>query len=416
MAELGCRTFSVPDKYARPQFQQLLSKSQSWYKLLPVLGFKPGDTLPCSLEVPFISPADAAADTAIQESTRWAAEVTTKVSESKEEGLVGIQKEKDRITKNLERALNEGAIAKAKREADQKDADEQREADQREADEKEKERVERKHQRQIKEQEEAAELANASAVAAVERVRIFKVAIAAVEKKRLDGEDITNDDVQTLAGYMRDPIIGPYIDQERSATLADIINANATFRLSQLSTSQSSTVPAATPIVKKSKHGSRQIVDLTYSDDDHDGVDIVLKSQLRQIPWKSHGLSTAIVTPTLYAIKNITQEDQMLLTNNSNAHDIIALGIQAWRERDAAKTESSGGSDGSKRSYSMGPGAKLPKSKSKKKKRMEIDFDAFTASVVGSSASAKAKGKKRATPRFTSSDDEEASNAADDEE
>ena len=41
---------------------------------------------------------------------------------------------------------------------------------------------------------------------------------------------------------------------------------------------------------------------------------------------------TAGVMPTLYAIKNIKQENQMLLSNNLTVHDIITLGIQAWSE------------------------------------------------------------------------------------
>lgn len=107
----------------------------------------------------------------------------------------------------------------------------------------------------------------------------------------------------------------------------------------------------------------------------------------------------------------------MLLTNNSNAHEILILGIEALKAREAVRTESSAASsDGSKRSYSMGPGARTPKSKSKKKKRMEIDSEAFTTSVRSSSASTKAKGKRRATPQYTDSEANEAAGSDADQE
>lgn len=401
--KLKFRAWNVPDALVRPKFDQLLSKSQSWYNLLQVFGYSAGDALPCSLVMPLISPAQAAADSVIKQTTKWVAEITTKVSDAKQQEMIDIQERKEQIAKTAQEALEFAASAKAQREADQKVADE-----------KEKARLERKHQLQIKAQEEAAEKAKASAEAVEVRIAIFKEAIAAAKKKQQDGEDIPADEVQMLIGFMNDPILGPYIPEENRSTLADIINANSA---SQLSASQSSTFPAATPVVKSSKGGSKQIVDLTYSDDEHDGVDIVLKSQLRQIPWRAHGLSTALVTPTLYAIQHITPEDQMLLTNNSNAHEILILGIEALKAREAVRTESSAASsDGSKRSYSMGPGARTPKSKSKKKKRMEIDSEAFTTSVRSSSASTKAKGKRRATPQYTDSEANEAAGSDADQE
>jgi hypothetical protein len=366
----------------------LLAKSQLWWKLLSVvIGCVPGDQLPCSLILPIISPAEAAAHAAIAETNKWVSQITTKVSDAQQEKLNEIQKEKDRLAEKQKQDLEDAEVAKAKREADQKEVDE-----------KEKARVEKSHRQQMSKQEQEAAKAMISAKAVEERVKSLKEAVAVITQKQEDGEEITDDDVRVVMGYRNDLIVGHFIDPQENSTLADIINA--------ASQSQSSTFPPATPIVKSSKHFSRQVVDLSYSDDETDGVDLVLKSHLRQIPWKSHGLTTAIITPTVFAITKITQEDQKLLANNSHAHDVIALGIQALKERNTAIAESSGGSDTTKRSYTMGPGASLSKPNSKKKKRFEIDSDAFTASVRSSSASAKSKGKRRQVPNFSSSEEE----------
>jgi len=329
------------------------------------------------------------------------AEVAAKVAKAQEEKLDELQKEKEHIAQKQKDSLDHAASAIAQREEEQKEADER-----------EKVRLLTRHERQLKEQGKEAERAVENAAVVNARMAHMAATIEEIIKKQEASEMITRVEMDLLVGYNNDPVLGPFI--KWSATLADLINSNAASQLSasqsqpsslQLLPSASQPSTTATTISKCSKTISCcSIVDLTYSDDENDGVDLVLKSQLRQIPWQSHGLSASMVTPALWALKNMEEEDQKLFSNNSKAWEIFDLGIKALKAKEAHVEESSGGSDHSKRSYTVGPGATSPKSKPKKKKRMVIDSEAFAASVQGSSSSTKGKGKKQATPTFTPSD------------
>jgi hypothetical protein len=142
-----------------------------------------------------------------------------------------------------------------------------------------------------------------------------------------------------------------------------------------------------------------------------------MKSQLNQIPWKAYGLTHEVVTPTLYALKHIDEEDKQLFTDSGKAWQIFALGLKALKNKEAGLVESSAGSDGSsKRSYAMGPGSASPKPKPSKKKRMATPPERSPSVSPSVAPSAKAKGKRRAAPVYSEDDSSSGTSNSDDGE
>jgi hypothetical protein len=377
--------------------------SQSWYNLLSVIGFQPGDYLAGgTILMGLSSPDQLAANRILRQSTQFVAAINTKVAQTEQEKLNVVQQEKDRIAQQQKEALDDAESAKVFREAEQKKADD-REA----------ERLAERHRKLMATQEKEAEKARASAAAVKARVDELSVLIESITEQQNEGDDITAEQAEELEGYRNDPIIGHMMEDPDAdpvfATVADSLNSIAASR-SQLSASQAPPSSTSGSISKSSATSSRQYVDLTYSDDEHDGDDLFMKSQLNKIPWQTYGLTTEVVTPALFALKHMEVDDQQLFSDSGKAWQIISLGIKALRRQEAAVAESSGGSDGSKRTYAMGPGAASLKPKATKKTRMTASAERQHSPSVAPSA--KAKGKRRATPVYSASDEDPSSGSS----
>jgi hypothetical protein len=396
--EMKCKWWNVAEDTVQLLFNQLLLKSQCWYNLLGPLGFEADDKLPCNLTVAPLSPDAVAVAKMIEDGTKLLADISSQVTKAEQEKLQEIAKEKERLNKRRLESLADAEKAKL-----------QRESEQREANKYEMSKVEKSHERRLKIQEEEAEKAIAAAAAEQARVKVIEEMVMEIKSKQDKGELISAAQMTAIPACRIDPLIGQYA--KKSTVISDMPAIAASQLLSQLSASQSSTTTTA--VSNRPQPSRPKAIDLTHSDDEReDNVDLVLKSDLGQISWPKHGLSTDVVTPALWALKNIEPEDQKLFTQN--AWKIFNLGIEALRNQEARLAESSGGSDSSKRSFTVGPGATSSPPKSKKKKRYQLDPAAFASSVLSSSISERAKGKrKEKTPVFSSDSEEQAGSGAD---
>ena len=79
----------LEDTDIRPKFINLIISSESWYQLLLVIGFEPGDALPFTgtdlWTLPTISPADVVTSQLIGLGTKLVKTIDTRLAEKEEE-------------------------------------------------------------------------------------------------------------------------------------------------------------------------------------------------------------------------------------------------------------------------------------------------------------------------------------------
>jgi hypothetical protein len=400
----------LEDTLLRPEFIRLILASESWYQLLLVIGFEPGDALPFTgtdlWTLPTISPADVVSSQLIGLGNKLVKTIDTKLTEKEEESRTRFEAEKVKQAKEAEAALKVADDKRLRREKEQL---------------RDEEALQLKliQRQQLAVEEKAEESARSIAANATIRNRLAQFKDVT---KRLEDTvgSIPAKDLAEIKAFCSDPMFAEFLEEDSTKTTADVPTSGLTniadvFNLiarhensqrlhSAVKASTSSSISHRTSASSSTSYPA--MIDLTISDDFDAGGKMVIDDYVKDFSWKPIGVKPEHVTPILFAIKNMPRSDKALFADDANVQQILALGLKALKEQRTIGGDSSAASDSSKRSHSQGPGGGSMERTVKRLKpqKMVIDAAAFTKSV----SSKKGKGKaRRVTPDFTSSEDED---------
>jgi hypothetical protein len=401
---------ALEDTYIRPKFINLINSSESWYQLLLLIGFEPGDVLPFSATdlwtLPPISPANLAASRVIGFGTQLVVTIDTRLAEKEEESRIRFEAEKVKQAQAAEAALKAVDEKRLRREQEEERAAEQL-----------RQKFVERHQLEVEQHAQRSERTIAANTAIRDRLAQFRDVT-----KRLEDTigTIPAEDLAEIKAFCKDPIFAEFLqDEDRDkiaevspTNLVDILNLIARHEESQrlASANKASTSSSISQTPHKAPASSStsypDIIDLSIGDEFDAGGKMVIDDYVKDFAWKPIGVKAEHVTPILYAMKKMKRSDKALFADDANVEQILALGVKALRDQQTLRGDSSAASDSSKRSHSQGPGGGSMERSTKRlkpQKKQVIDAAAFTQSV----SHGKGKGKaRRHTPEFTSSEDE----------